>query len=239
MNVIRLLPLALINNKHVCGTKINYENDLIDVLNSSFDLLRIKGLDSFSPITSQAHGECDARSGNYEIDFKLLVPTEFMNNKKKTMPDVDYSHLSDGFISIKNNENSLNKKAKIEADKLFYTFITAFLTKDKDDLLKITDKKNTLFSAIKNMQVNKNLLIYIPCEFENKIDAIGVISKLLMPLFNIRDDYEKDTFVTYFQNDCFVVLYYKNGQLFKVNSVSKYFVQQFNKYYTLASSIEE
>ena len=50
------------------------------------------------------YGEDDAYTSTYQLDFKLLVGTNVMRVKNRNMPEVDYSHMSQGFIFSKTQE---------------------------------------------------------------------------------------------------------------------------------------
>ena len=52
-------------------------------------------------VKKQAHGEPDAATSTYQMDFKLLVDEDVMQARYKNMPEIDYSHSSEGFIFTK------------------------------------------------------------------------------------------------------------------------------------------
>ena len=61
-------------------------------------------MEHFILTTEQAHGEDDAYTSTYQLDFKLLVGTNVMRMKNRNMPEVDYSHMFQGFIFSKTQE---------------------------------------------------------------------------------------------------------------------------------------
>lgn len=234
MNCYELLPIMLISKKKVANVKVDYENYLVELLNNAFSFKKSLNLyEPFEKINEQSHGECDARSGDYEIDFKLLVPTEFMKIKNSTLPDVNYNHLKDGFIFVNDNEKSLNKTLQEKAQNTFINYISNIALSNKDDLLKIKDDDTILSRSIKNMQVNKNILCFIPCKIDKSIDSVSLVKKIFLPLLSIRDNIEKDTYITYLQNDYFYVLQYKNNNLICIDKVHLMLVNTFYDLYRL------
>lgn len=61
-------------------------------------------MEYFILTTEQAHGEDDAYTSDYQLDFKLLVGSNVMRMKNRNMPEIDYSHMSQGFIFSKIRE---------------------------------------------------------------------------------------------------------------------------------------
>lgn len=234
MSFYKLLPIMLISKKKIANVKVDYENYLIELLNKAFTFKRVLNLpEPFEKINEQAHGECDACSGDYKIDFKLLIPTEFMKIKNSTLPDVDYNNLNDGFISVNNNKMSLDKALQDKAEKSFINYIANIALSNKDNLLKIKDDDTILSSSIKNMLVNKNILCFIPCIFDKNINSMSLVRKLFLPLLSIRQDIEKDTYITYLQNDYFYILQYRENDLLCIDKIHRIMVSTFNDLYKL------
>ncbi len=223
----------MISKKKVNNIKVNYEDYLIELLNSSLYFMKLTNSERFNAIKEQSHSECDAETSNYQIDFKLLVPTEFMKYKNISLPDVDYKHLRDGFISVNDNENSLNKDLKIKADNSFVNYLANVCIANKEKLLTMKDNDTILSSSIKNMLVEKNVLAFIPCDFNKEINCIAIVKKLFNPLFSLRDDINKDTYITFLQGDYFYLLQYSKGNYTLLEKVHKIMIQTFYDLYKL------
>lgn len=103
MNIIQ--PKYLILNGKNAFPKVTYENFLIDIINfSQYFSKKHSFMEHFILTTEQAHGEDDAYTSTYQLDFKLLVGTNVMRVKNRNMSEVDYSHMSQGFIFSKTQE---------------------------------------------------------------------------------------------------------------------------------------
>ena len=233
MNLYELLPILMISSKKVNENKVNYEEYLIELLNNAHTFLRAINSDRFELIDEQAHGECDAKSNNYQIDFKLLVPTEFMYYKNLALPNVNYKHMNEGLISVNDTKGSLDKSLQTQANNAFANYIANICIANKDKLIKMQSSENILTTSIKNMLVNKNILAFIPCIFNDDLNSVAIIKKLFIPLLNLRDDIKKDTFITYLQGDYFYILKYLNNNVILVDKVHKNMVQTFMDLYRL------
>ncbi len=232
-DVYDLLPIMMISKKEVNNVKVNYEDYLIELLNSSLYFKKLTNSENFKAILEQSHGECDAKTSNYQIDFKLLVPTEFMKYKNKSLPNVDYKHLSKGVIYVTDNENSLNKELQIQASSSFANYIANICFTNKEKLINMKNDETILTCSIKNILVDKNILAFIPCFFNKKINCISIVKRLFTPLFSLRDDINKDTYITFLQSDFFYLLKYSNGTYTLVDKVHVIMVQTFYNLYRL------
>ena len=228
-----LLPIMMISKKNVNGYKVNYEKYLIELLNASLNFMKLTKSEKFKEITKQSNGECDAETGDYQIDFKLLVPTEFMQYKTMTLPNVDYKNIEHGFICVNDNKNSINEELKIKANNAFVNYIGNLCLKNKEELLNIKDEESILKSSINNRLVDKNILAFIPCNFDDKINGFSFVKKIFSALLSIRDNLNKDTFITFLQGDYFYIIQYNNGKYNLFDKVHKILLPTFNDLYRL------
>jgi len=233
MSKYELLPIMMISKKKVNDTQVNYEDYLIELLNNSNYFQKLSKNEYFKAITEQSHGECDAETSNYQIDFKLLVPSEFMWYKNMSLPSIDYSLMKNGIILVNDNEKSLDKNLQIKATSSFVNYLAKICCSNKNKLLAMKDEESILKSSINNMLINKNILAFLPCCFDNSEDSVILINKLFFSLFSIRDDINKDTYITYLQGDFFHILQYSNSKFVEVDKVHKIMMQNFNDLYEL------
>lgn len=233
MSNYELLPIMMISKKKVNNIQVNYEDYLIEVLNKSNYFQKLSKNEYFKAIAEQAHGECDAETSNYQIDFKLLIPSEFMWYKNMSLPNIDYSLMKDGVIQVSDNKKSLDKNLQIKANNAFENYLVNVCFSDKKTLIEIKDEESILKSSITNMLKNKNILAFLPCVFEERVNSINIIKKIFSSLFSIRDDFNKDTYLTYIQGDYFHILEYKSGKFSKADKVHKIMIQTFNDLYRL------
>ena len=83
------------------------------------------------------------------------------------------------------------------------------------------------------MLVNKNILAFIPCTFDDKTDGMSFIKKIFGSLLSIRDDLNKNTFITFLQGDYFYIIQYDNGEYILFDKVHKIMLPTFNDLYKL------
>ncbi len=89
-------------------------------------------------------------AGNYELDFKLLVNQEFVNAKLKSLPNVDYSHVKEGFIFVNDKIANKDNLTQIQANGLFIRFMQRLaLMKETQIEACGNNMENSLYSAIK------------------------------------------------------------------------------------------
>lgn len=193
MNIIQ--PKYLMLNGKNAFPKVTYENFLIDIINfSQYFSKKHSFMEHFILTTEQAHGEDDAYTSTYQLDFKLLVGTNVMRVKNRNMPEVDYSHMSQGFIFSKTqeveeeipDENILLDIAKVKIE----------------DLKKEVYANSTIKSVVKNIKKPKNLFMYYPYEYvlKNNAEYVLVVPGILNAFKNLliyRDELkiDKDTFL--------------------------------------------
>ena len=142
MSIYKLLPIMTISKKKIKDNKVNYEDYLVELINNSSSFLHATNSNSFVLIKDQAHGECDAKSNNYEIDFKLLVPTEFMYYGNLSLPNVNYKHMDEGFIFVNDTEYSSDGTMQIEVFEAFEKYITDIYLASKNKLLEMQYSNN-------------------------------------------------------------------------------------------------
>lgn len=232
MNLFELLPFGMISNKKINNIRVNYEDYLIELLNNSSYFMNLTENDRFNPINNQAHGESDAVANDYEIDFKLLVPKNFMNFEYKSLPNIDYSLLSSGIIEVNNNDSSKEKMHK-NAYRYFCNFILEIYRYDTEKLFELSNnKENILCDCINNMLVDKNLFIFIPCSFNT---TINTIKKLFSLFFSIRNNIKKDTFFSFLHNNQFYILKYSNNNFEIADRINKILISSFNDLYKITN----
>lgn len=202
--------------------------------------------EKFIKMGKQDNGEADVQASTYELDFKLLVNQDYVNNKLKSLPAVDYSTMPQGYISVKDNLNKCNVMTPAKANGLFPIFFNKLLSLTQEQIaLYENDKESELYSTIKMFKKNKNLFFFLPCVIECADDNSIVNFVMRMKnIFSLRDNINKDTFVSIFRQhenrveDEFYLLKYENGKFQIVDKVYKVFVPYFVELQQLTSSIE-
>ncbi|MBD5131499.1 MAG: hypothetical protein HDT28_02740 [Clostridiales bacterium] len=232
----------MISKDDINGVKIDYEIYLAELLNISEYFMTLSNKEKFERVLEQSHGESDVIANGYELDFKLLVPQEFMNNKLKALPNVNYSHLDRGAIFVNDKPTSTNNLTQEQANRIFFLFVQ-LLAKAKDEQIEsyASDKDSTFYSTTKMIKKEKNLLLFFPCviNISNGISIPFIISKFFSILFSLRNSIKKDTYVVLLaSDDHFYILKYENRGFFIVDKVHKIFVPSFNQTYMLTYFLE-
>lgn len=217
-----IIPKYLMLNGKNAFPNVTYEHFLIDIINfSQYFSTKHSFMEHFVLTTEQSHGEDDAYTSTYQLDFKLLVGSDVMRARNRNMPEVDYSHSSEGFVFTKTKECE-----EEEPDETILLDITQ---------LKIEDLRNEVFtndsikSVVKNIKKPKNIFMYYPYEFifDNKIEYAANVSEVLKvfrTLLTYRDELElgKDTFLCIKVNDYFEIYEWIGKELVYRDKVSEY-----------------
>lgn len=233
----------MISKTNINSTKIDYEEYLTELLNMSKYFMSLTNGIKFKKILNQSHGESDVVADNYEIDFKLLVNKEFVNAKLKSLPNVDYSHIKNGFICVNDKIVNENILTQTQSNKLFIQFLKILASTKKDQIESYKDgKEYYLYSTIKMLKKEKNLLVFLPCiiNMTGGKRISNIIGKVLSSLFSLRDIINKDTYVTLLSSDGFFYIFkYKNGVFYNVDKVYKFFVSSFIDIYRRTYFLED
>ena len=197
----------------------NYEFYMVELLNLSKEMRKLHPKE-FVWQGDQAHSECDAYSGDYGIDFKLIASQSRM--KASSNFSNQYTLIMHGVTIVRENKASAsNREKEITATVMHVALRQTSL----DDLEKI--RYNTGLSQIENdiqvflkkLETKKNLLLFYPYEFsyQGNIHPEGEIELLTSAL---QDDFVNafryrskvlpnyDTFLT--------TVYYNNFLLFRI-----------------------
>ena len=197
----------------------NYEFYMVELLNLSKEMRKLHPKE-FVWQGDQAHAECDAYSGDYGIDFKLIASQSRM--KASSNFSNQYTLIMHGVTIVRENKASAsNREKEITATVMHVALRQTSL----DDLEKI--RYNTGLSQIENdiqvflkkLETKKNLLLFYPYEFsyQGNIHPEGEIELLTSAL---QDDFVNafryrskvlpnyDTFLT--------TVYYNNFILFRI-----------------------
>ena len=197
----------------------NYEYYMVELLNLSKEMRELHPKE-FVWQGDQAHSECDAYSGDYGIDFKLIASQSRM--KASSNFSNQYTLIMHGVTIVRENKASAsNREKEITATVMHVALRQTSL----DDLEKI--RYNTGLSQIENdiqvflkkLETKKNLLLFYPYEFsyQGNIHPEGEIELLTSAL---QDDFVNafryrskvlpnyDTFLT--------TVYYNNFLLFRI-----------------------
>ena len=212
-----LTPKFFVLNCKYIVPSMTYERYLIEVVNGSLDFFAHKRriTEQFRLHESQSKGEDDAFSSLYSMDFKLLVNQEFMNSMAKNKPEVDYSHMKDGFVFV-----SKKNRTPIIDNNIIFDLMT--LKKEDIDKNQLDD---TVSNVLKNLRKSKNLFLYYPYEFQSSSDYSytcfeSFLNDALKTIMEYRTEKQpsKDTFICIKNNKWFLIYEWtSNGFVFRDN----------------------
>lgn len=192
---------------------LSYELFLLEVLNNSKFFLNKSTGQKYSLPSSESHGENDAITDNYELDFKLLVDQEMMKLKGQNKPDIDYSLLNKGII-IKRDKEIINNKSE---NILFKLLKFDFKGNNKD-----------IKNLLANLKKNKNLFIYFPYEFktselmnENQVKRLLEITLNNILKYRSNCQPNNDTYLCVNFNKKFIIFEWNDNKLYLVDRIEE------------------
>ena len=217
----RTLEAPLVIKNFVKGeANSNYEIYLREVLNNS-QWFSTNHPGIFVAPERESQGECDASNSVYQIDFKLFASKTEL--QAKSLFSSQISKMTHGMIAW----SASKCQGGIDATRLH----VAFRGKGLDDLLLIEKSKNKQYgvdndvkTALMNLRVKKNLLLYLPIEFsfEESLEqntATEYIAEGLTNDFKAAFEYRSlraysyDTFMTCICAAHFVLMEIKHSQV--------------------------
>lgn len=219
----------LLNCKYI-GTGLSYEDYLIEILNWS-KYFRNKSQDRSEYVApkSQASGEADAYSSDYQIDFKLLVDEEVMRALNKNRPSVNKEYIKQGVIIVNDNPSPVPvPKKNILSDIMHITI---------EEIENNCFSSNTAKHFVKNLEKNKNLFLYYPYEYVGeKIYPVNAFGKIFSDIFKTVLCYRsqkypnKDTFICIKVNEHFLIFEWEDQAFVLKDSVNELLCPSYNDY---------
>lgn len=218
--LIKQLPPTIYIKNFIDGHPANYEDFLIAFVNES-KFVADKGNKKFTlrKHEEQNHGEADIFNNFYELDFKIMADTKYMEAK---------SMLSSSIIEISPGVTAIGP-SRLKGKRKVYDIIKCFRFKTKETLMNIDNKSSkkpenkAIIHILKKASINKNILFFLPYDycFENistNIDVanciIKCISEDLKGLFEYRNSKVcKDTYISFISKEYFIIAQEKNNVL--------------------------
>ena len=213
--------------------KCNYEFYMVELLNNS-PRMRALHPRQFLWHESQAHAECDAYSGDYGIDFKLIASQSSM--KASSLLSPRYQIDEHGFIvGYEGKSDKLNIENELTVTRMHAALRQSTL----DDLERIRhgeglqtyEKDVRVF--LEKLETKKNLLLFYPYEYrfsgnQRPADGVEILTAALQRSFVSAFCYRSrhlpqyDTFLTTMYYDDFVLLGIAENQLYLMDIVPGY-----------------
>ena len=211
--------------------KCNYEFYMVELLNHS-PQMRALHPEGFVWHESQAHAECDAYSGNYGIDFKLIASQSSMKASSLLSPrfEIDENGLIVGFTGKHDKQGA---DSEITVTRMHAVIRQSSL----DDLERIRRGEGLLGYErdvkvfLEKLETKKNLLLFYPYEYrfsddQHPLDGVERLVAALQRNFVSAFCYRSkrvpqfETFLTTVYYDDFILLRIKNDQLRLMDVVS-------------------
>ena len=197
----------------------NYEFYMVELLNHSTEMRKLHPKE-FVWQGNQAHAECDAYSGDYGIDFKLIASQSRM--KASSNFSNQYTLLTNGVtISHESKASFLDREKEMTVTRMH----AALRETSLEDLERIRSNTDLLPYEkdiqvfLKKLETKKNLLLFYPYEFsfsesQHPEDEIKILTTALQNDFVNAFRYRSKVlpnFETYL-----TTVYYNDFVLFKI-----------------------
>ncbi len=230
---IKYLNISFINKGFISDVdseknKYNYEKYLLDFVNNSKFILNY-GNEKFKYREQQSNGEYDIYNSDYELDFKLFIPSDTVNTLNK------YSYN----ISVDKNSAITLYDSESHGTYSVYNYLGLFNNLSCNDIIQI-EKRNSpmlenekeILRSLKLLKIKKNVLYLIPIEVINPNKKTSrnylnyIIKKFnnyLLSAIKYRYTYIKktiDTFFCFIFNNSIVILKCINDKLTLYDIVS-------------------
>lgn len=173
----RILEAPFIIKDYVEGEdRCNYEVYLTELLNSS-EWIRKQFPDEFIHRDSQSHGECDAYSGDYGIDFKLISSKTSL--QARNILSIKITKYQTGTTLYRAPDS--NRTVQITR------MSAALREKSLDELQRIRHSQsrkygvdNDIKTLLKTLETQKNLLLFYPYTFKFNKDNYQNGTKIIV-----------------------------------------------------------
>ena len=249
-----LLPAPMIIKSYVAGDEnCNYEKYILEIVNASEVFKLLSGGKEYTAPDNEAHGENDANSDEYSLDFKLVESSSYLeayrqysagvevlvpgvkmiceSRKKGSVPVTKLHCALRDIKTFAQIENILNSESK-------YVPMDTRTTDNIDEQIHVDMK--TFFKVL---QKNKNLLLFIPEEFSfdgedyELSEVIEIIKDALSVDYVLSLEYrkskiaEKDTFLMCVYDKQFLIYKYEDDGLLIKEVVPQVKSQTYTKLY--------
>ena len=217
------LPNVLALPKGLRGDPLNNpEIYLLEFLNASHYFRRLSNGKEYKKPDNENHGENDAISPSYEIDFKLLISNSMGEGKRNT--SLQKIECKPGMVAAVLPKSKKQYYEVTYIAKLLRGYTAEDLEKrnyTKEYEVGIRDLDN----FVKLLRTNKNILFFMPSTFSysdkmlSRDEKVSILTDALehdmLESFSYRQKYvnDKDTFLSTILDDDFIVWKYEDHRL--------------------------
>lgn len=219
----------MLNCKYI-GVGLSYEDYLLEILNWS-RYFRSKSEDKSEYVAPKAedHGEADAYSTGYQIDFKLLIDEEMMRGLNKNKPTVNKKFIDKGIIMVQDNPAPTPIPKK--------NILVDIMRISPEEIASDAYTSETAKHFMKNMEKNKNLFLYYPyehtCQTPYSVKAFACLFTQIfrIPLCHRAQKYpNRDTFLCVKVNENFLIFEWKDQEFVYVDKVNELLCSAYRDY---------
>lgn len=219
----------MLNCKYI-GVGLSYEDYLLEILNWS-GYFRSKSEDKSEYVApkTEDHGEADAYSTDYQIDFKLLIDEEMMRGLNKNKPTVNKEFIDKGIIMVQDNPTPTPIPKK--------NILVDIMRISPEEIASDAYTSETAKHFIKNMEKNKNLFLYYPYEHTCQTPySVKAFAYLFTQIFKVPLCYraqkcpDKDTFICVKVNENFLIFEWTDQEFVFVDKVNELLCSAYRDY---------
>lgn len=233
--LMQQLPAAVFVKNFIEGHPADCEEFLTDFINAS-KLVMEKGNEKFvlRNHKEQSHGQADIYNSHYELDFKILADTDYMEAKR--MFSYSITEICPGLTAVGSSE--------LQGSKTVFDIIKCLRNKTMDDLKNIEDgtirlpENKVIRHILSKISVDKNILLFLPHNYfikgvKTNLDIaefiVSCIASDLEGLFEYRKmKVNKDIYVAFVSNDYFIIAQENNNSLIFYDMINCYESDIFN-----------
>lgn len=227
---IDLLHAALINKDFVTGeNNCDYEQYLFEVIQMSQYFKTKSNNKQYSRPVSEAHGECDCVSDDYELDFKLLATSTRLQASKELTASIHSIGNGATMVGAPRRPNTQMTVVQLHAA------IRPYSLNQLETILNGTYAYGTIECDIKTylekLMIQKNLFLFFPFKFntDNKYDFDIVIDYLINALnsdfkesikFRNKNSNNFDTYFAFvYENKLIILEFNSNDKMEKIEVI--------------------
>ncbi len=243
----KILNISLIKKDYIENYDSNYEIYLNEFINNS-KFVTDYGNKEFKLNKFQSKGEADSTNGDYDLEFKLFIDEETLNNKRY------YSET----ITIDSNGARIYGESKKKGKYLIVNLKKLLSRYSLKDINEIKNKNNPnkeeskIKNFIKKLEIDKKIVLFIPYEYYyvgNNVDedTLGFLIEKFSKDYKVSILYRKkytnkDTYIAFFIKNYIVFTKVVDSKLIYYDKVNVNKSKTFMELYDIAypfSNLEE
>lgn len=230
---ISILPTGIIVDHFIRGIgPYRYSDYLLEIVNATpYFLEKSKGETYANPL-SEAHGECDCISSNYQLDFKLLASKSKLQAKSIFSPQIFYEQGVTAYCGSRVDSHCKNYRP-IQSTRIFAA-LRQFSLEDLVCIRNQTSRRNQVeqdvIQLMKTLETDKNLLLFFPYNiyFDDPDDILrgqdiaihGIEADFRQVLtYRSRHHPNRDSYVCFLYAHRFVITVWEKASLHFVDAI--------------------